>query len=244
MLQGIDLGAIASSLSPTMGSLEEALERMSSSTSLRYSQSGRLSFQRVYVAFAGNSDICLSFLRRCADYGESVLAWRLVSIGSPSSARVGALDSNDIRKRTKGLRSEVAGDSAKGLKTLEDAGGVGVLLRGRRTHHGLSAGTPPAHHASPDPTLQSFMVSQGMDKDPKPVIMITPPVSVTAEPIEDMQRILDQNFLVQRPSQSLLRMMWLALKDKDNVLVSSKRSTHFCSNLTVAYHRFCCRFTQ
>ena len=238
MLQGIDLGAIASSLSSTMGSLDDALERMSSTASLHYSQSGRSSFQRVYVAFAGNSDICHSFLRRCAEYGECVLAWRLVSIGSP---RIGASGSHDPRKRTTGPRSEVAGVSVKGLETLEGVGGVGALLRDR-THHGLSAGTPPAHHASPDITLQSFAVSQGADKDPaKPVIMITPPVGVTGESIEDRQQFSDQNFLPQRPSQSLLQIMWLALKDK--ILVSSKRSTHFFSNLMVAYHRFCWRFT-
>ena len=241
VLQGIDLGVIASSLSSTMGSLDDALERMSSTASFHYSQSGRVSFQRVYVAFAGNSDICHSFLRRCADYGESVLAWRLVSIGSPTSARMGASGSHDLRKRTTGSRSEVTGVSEKGLETLEGVGGAGALLRDR-THHGLSAGTAPAHHASPDPTLQSFTVSQGADKDPaKPVIMITPPVGVTSEPIEDRQQILDQNFLPQRPNQSLLQIMWLALKDK--ILVSSKWSTHFFSDLMVAYHRFCYRFT-
>jgi hypothetical protein len=243
-LQGIDLGEIASSLSPTMGSLEDALERMSSSASLRYSQLGRSSFQRLYIAFAGNSDICLSFLRRCVDYGESVLAWRLVSIGSPTSSRVGASGSHDLPERTTELRSEVTGVSAKGLEGLEGlegVGGVSALLRGR-THHGLNAGTPLAHHASTDPTLQSFTVSQGTNKDStKPVITIIPTVGVTAEPIEDRQRILDQNFL-QRSSQtrSLLQIMWLTLKEK--VLVSPKRSTHFCSNLTVGYHRFCCRF--
>ena len=242
-LQGIDLGAIASSLSHTMGFLEDALERMSSSASLRYSQSGWSSFQRVYVAFAGNSDICLSFLRRCADYGESVLAWRLDSIGSPTSSRMGASGSYDLRERTTELWSEVTGVSTNGLERLEGVGGVGALLRGR-THHGLSAGMPPAHHASPDPTLQSFTVSQGTDRDPaKPVITIIPPVGVTSEAIEDRQRILDQNFLLRRPSQtrSLLQIMWLTLKDK--VLVSQKPFTHFCSNLTIAYHRFCCRFT-
>jgi hypothetical protein len=143
-----------------MGSLEDALERMSSSDSLRYSQLGRSSFQRVYVAFAGNSDICLSFLRDCADYGERVLAWRPASIGLPTSSRVGA--THHLRERSTELRSEVTGVSARRLESLEGVGGGGALLR-RRTHptHGLSVWTPPIHHhASPDTTLRSFTVSQ------------------------------------------------------------------------------------
>ena len=223
--QEVDLGAIAASLSSTMRFLEDALDRMSSSTSLRYSQLGRSSFQRVYVAFAGNSDICLSFLRDCADFGERVLAWRLASIGLPTSSRAGAL--HDLRERSTGLRSEVTGVSVRILESLENGvGGGGALLR-RRTHptQGLSTGTPPIYHASlaPDATLQSFTVSHAADNNPPtPDIMITSPVS---EPIEDKERILGQNILPQYPSQILLQLRWLTLKDK--VLVSSKRSpTH------------------
>ena len=225
--QEVDLGAIATSLSSTMRFLEDALDRMSSSTSLRYSQVGRSSFQRVYVAFAGNSDICLSFLRDCADYGERLLACRLTSISLPTSSRAGAL--HDLRdwERSTGLRSEVTSVSARPLESLEEGvGGGGTLLR-HRTHptHGLSSGTPPIHHASlaPDATLQSFTVSHAADKNPPtPDIMIT---SLVSEPIEDKERILGQNILSQRPSEILLQLSWLTLKDK--VLVSSKRSpTH------------------
>ena len=238
--QGIDLGAIASSLSSTMGSLEDAFERMLSSASLQYSQLGRSSFQRVYIAFAGNSDICLSFLRQCADYGESVLALRLASIGLPTSSRVCA--SHDLQERSTGLWSEGTGDSARGLETLEGMGGRGALLR-HSTHpaHGLSARTPPSHHQpSPDATLRSFSMTHAPDKNPPTSdIMMTPPVS---EPIEDKERVLGQNILPQRPSRSLYRLRWLTLKDK--ALVSSKRSSLFqLSNLMVAVRRFFCRFT-
>ena len=198
-----------------MGSLEDAFERMSSTASLGYSQLGRVSFQRVYVAFAGNSDICLSFLRHCADYGESVLALRLASIGLPTSSRVDA--SHDLRERSTGLRSEGTGDSARGLETFEGVGGGGALLR-RRTHptHNLRAGTPPVHHhASPHATLWSFAVSHIADKNPPtPEIVIIPPAT---ELVEDEERGLgrkSRNISLQRPSQSLLPLRWLTLKDK------------------------------
>ena len=105
--QGADLGVIAFSLSPTIGSLEEALERMSLSASLQYSQLGRSLFQRVYVAFAGNSGLCLWFLQRCAGYGEKVLAWCHNSIASPLGAP------SDLRERIMGLLSEASGVSAE-----------------------------------------------------------------------------------------------------------------------------------
>ena len=116
-VQGVDLGAIASSLSPTVGRLGDALERISSSDSLKYSQLSLSPFQRVYVAFAGNSDLCLSFLRHCADYGEKVLAWFHPSIGSPTPSRMGA--PHDLRERITGLRSEVTGVSAENAASAQ-----------------------------------------------------------------------------------------------------------------------------
>jgi hypothetical protein len=100
-VQGADLGAIAASLSSSIGFLGEALERMSSSASLQYSLSGLSYFQRVYVAFAGNSHLCLSLLRHCADYGEKVFSWCSPSIASPTSSRVGA--PHDLLEQTTGL---------------------------------------------------------------------------------------------------------------------------------------------
>jgi len=102
-VQGVDLGAIASSLSSTSGLFGEALERISSSTSLRYSPLSRPSFQRAYVAFAANSDLCLSFLRHCADYGEKVFTWNPSFNASPVSSPVGA--PHDLRERTARLLS-------------------------------------------------------------------------------------------------------------------------------------------
>ena len=219
--QGVDLGVISSSLSPTIGSFEDALERMSSCESLQYSPLGRSSFQRVYVAFAANSDLCHSFLQHCADYGEKVMAWHPASVSSP---RIGA--SHDLRERSV-VRSGVTGVSEKTLEILESAGSVGALPRDQTNLTCLGADVPPIHHPSPDGMLQSFKAFPATDKDPpKPDIMIAP--SADGEPIEDRQRILGQDILSQRARQSLLRLMWLPLRDK--VLVSSKRpAAHSCS---------------
>jgi hypothetical protein len=103
-MQGVDLGVVVSSLSPTIGSLSETLECVSSCASLEYSQLGQSSFQRVYVGFARNSDLCLSFLWNCAGYGEKVFAWCLFSIASPTSSREVA--PHDLRERITELRSE------------------------------------------------------------------------------------------------------------------------------------------
>ena len=117
-MQGVDLGAIASSLLLTIGSLGEALERISSSASLQYSQLSRSSFQQVYIAFLGNRDLCHSFLRDCADYGKKVLVWCLASVASPTSSRVGR-PSQDLRERTAGLRSEATGVSAENAASAQ-----------------------------------------------------------------------------------------------------------------------------
>jgi len=114
---GVDLGEIASSLSPTIGSLEEALELVASTDSLRYAQLGRTSFQRVYVGFAGNRDLCLSFLRDCVDYGEKVFSWCIFSIGSPTSSRVGS--PHDLQERTMRLRSEMTGVSVENATSVQ-----------------------------------------------------------------------------------------------------------------------------
>jgi hypothetical protein len=111
-MQEADLGAIASSLSPAIGFFGDALDRMYESDSLKYSQLGRSSIQRVYVAFEANSDLCHSFLQHCANYGETVLTC-LTSIASPTTSRLGA--SHDLREwalRNLRLQSEMTGISA------------------------------------------------------------------------------------------------------------------------------------
>jgi hypothetical protein len=215
---GVYLGEIAFSLSSTIDSLGEALERISSSASLQYSElRGRSDFERVYIAFAGNSDMCLSFLCKCADYGEKAFAWCFPSIASPASTRVGT--PYDVGERSMGLRSEVT----------EGMGGVGALLRGLATHHthGLSsgAGTPPTRHASPDSTLRSFTMSRA-DKDlPKLDFAIKSPAGepqglLSTVGREGGQRILGEDILPKRPSERFLHLTWWPLEDKVLVLLS------------------------
>jgi hypothetical protein len=133
-VQGVDLGAIASSLSSTSGSFGEALERMSSSASLRYSPLSRSSFQRAYVAFAANSDLCLSFLRHCADYGEKMFTWCLSFNASPISSPVGA--PHNLRGRTARLLSKATDiytenvASVKGLSSYESTPVILIADRG------------------------------------------------------------------------------------------------------------------
>jgi hypothetical protein len=115
-VQGVDLGTIASSLSSTSGSFGVALERISSSASLRYSPLSRPSFQRIYVAFARNSSLCLSFLQHCVDYGEKVFT-RLSFNASPISSRVGA--PHDLRERSARFLSEATGISTENVVSVQ-----------------------------------------------------------------------------------------------------------------------------
>jgi hypothetical protein len=157
------------------------LDRISSSNSIKYSQLGQSSFQRVYVAFAANSDLCLSFLVHCADYREKVIGWRFPSIASPAFSRVpvGPPHDSDLRERTTGLWFDATGISTKSFETLGGMDCAGALLRGLGTHptHGLSTGTgvSSTHLASPDLILQ-ILTSRATDNDLlKPGITITPP---------------------------------------------------------------------
>ena len=108
---------MAFSLSSAMGSLTSALGRLTSSDSVKYSRLGRSSIQQVYVAFAANSDLCLSFLRRCANYGEKVIGSRIPSITPPSSSCVDA--PHDLRERTMKLLSEMTGVSVDNVASVQ-----------------------------------------------------------------------------------------------------------------------------
>ena len=115
---------------------------------------------------------------------------------------------------------------------------------GTQPTYGLSTELvpPPSHAGSPHPTFQDE--SHAADNDPrKPNIMVTSPTAgvphrsqSTASlasgsgvslptafqfseeayrtSIKDRKRIFGQNFVPQRPSKTLLQLMWLALKDK------------------------------
>ena len=231
-----------------MDFLRAALEGVFSSASFQHSQLDQASFQRVYLAFEGNSDLCLDILRHCVYYGK------MFSIGSATSSLGAPYDRYDLRRRTTEHRSEGA---AASIETPERIGDAGAQHRGLGTHptHVQSTETraPPTRHASSDSTLRSSAVSHAMDKDrSKPDIMITPPaggqpqglqspvsrgsgVSLPAAiqsseevyrtSIEDREQIFGQNIPPRRPSESLLRSMWLAFKASN--LVRSKRSSTY-----------------
>ena len=109
-MQGADIGAIASSLSPAMGSLQEGLERIRSSASLEHkSYSGLPLILQAGLAFSRSRELWLRFLRRCVDYGEIVTCTPLVAC--PTSTRVGAL--HDLRDRAMRPRFETTSVSAE-----------------------------------------------------------------------------------------------------------------------------------
>lgn len=85
-----------------MGSLEKGLNLMRSSATLEHvSYSGFPLVLKVSLAFTRNSDLCLQFVRHCADYMETVVAFDATPIVSPASSRM--VESLDLRERA--LRS-------------------------------------------------------------------------------------------------------------------------------------------
>ena len=89
LFQGANIGEIASSLSPAMGSLEDTLKLIRSSASFEYTSFSDLSLLlRVDIAFTRNSSLCLNFLRHCADYQDFVVALCSPPITWPTSPRV------------------------------------------------------------------------------------------------------------------------------------------------------------
>ena len=116
-IQGADIGTIASSLSSAMSSVTSALERLPSTNSLKYLPSCQSSIQQVYLALRGNRDLCLSFLRRCADYGEKVIGCRLSCTAMSIPFRVMA--SHDLRERAMRLLSETTDVSAENAASVQ-----------------------------------------------------------------------------------------------------------------------------
>ena len=112
-MQGIDIGAVTSSLSVAMGSLKAALERVQSSASLGDSHTGLSLILQVNHAIVKNSSRYLDFLRYCVYYGEIVTASRI----PPTSSRVEA--SHDLRERATRLWSEATAISAESASNAQ-----------------------------------------------------------------------------------------------------------------------------
>ena len=103
-------------MSSAMGLLTSALDHLNSCKSLKYSRSGRSFIQPVYEAFTANSDMYLSFLRQCADYGEKAFV-SLPSIASHTSSCVAG--PHDLRERTMRLRVEMSGISVENTASVQ-----------------------------------------------------------------------------------------------------------------------------
>lgn len=100
-----------------MSSVTSALERLPSTNSLKYLPSCQPSIQRVYLSLRGNRDLCLSLLRRCADYGEKVIGCRLSSTVLSEPFHVMA--SHDLRERTMRLLSETIEVSVENAASVQ-----------------------------------------------------------------------------------------------------------------------------
>jgi len=117
-VQGANIGDIASSLSPAMGSLDEALKLIHSSASLEHtSHSGLPLVLSVEIAFARDRNLCLAFLRRCADYRDFVAAFYNPPITWPTSSRVGS--SHGLCERAMRPPFETTRNSAENADDIE-----------------------------------------------------------------------------------------------------------------------------
>lgn len=109
-----DIGSIASSLSLAMGSLSEDLKRIRSSATFEHvSHSGLSLVLQVDLAFSGDCDKCLSFVQRCAEYGEIVTTFCALPSSWPMSPHLEA--SRYLRERISGLRFETTDVSVKSV---------------------------------------------------------------------------------------------------------------------------------
>jgi len=113
-----DIGSIASSLSSAMGFLSEALKRIRSSATFEHvSYSGLPLVLQVDLAFSGDCGQCLSFLRRCAEYGEIVTTFCSLHSSWPTYPHLEG--SQDLRDRILGLRFKTTVVSAKGAVIVD-----------------------------------------------------------------------------------------------------------------------------
>ena len=73
--------------------------------------------RQVYVAFAANSDLCRSFLRRCADYGEKMIGGRLPSTNWSTLSCVDT--PHDLRERTMKFLAKMTGISVNNVASIQ-----------------------------------------------------------------------------------------------------------------------------
>ncbi|KAH9961522.1 hypothetical protein BC827DRAFT_323669 [Russula dissimulans] len=101
----------ASLLSPSLGKLEETLQRVRESASVTFSLMNLGPVLQVKLGLTQNSELCLSFFRRCVDFGEIVAGLSAASIAYPAFSRLRA--SNDLQERVMTLMAEEVDLSAE-----------------------------------------------------------------------------------------------------------------------------------
>lgn len=106
LAQAADLGAIASSLSPALSMLKEALHRVQESASVESSPTGLALVLRTNLGLTENNELCLGFFRRCVDFGDMTVAFSDAIIAYPAFSRVRG--SNDLQERVMALQTEAA----------------------------------------------------------------------------------------------------------------------------------------
>ena len=137
----------------------------------------------------------------------------------------------------------------KSLEKLEHLGGVEGLLRGLGTNPPPSLCTTSRGHKSIHPETPPISLAGILERPRSTASLgdgsgVDHPDSLKFSPgayeasIKDRQRIYGRNILPQRPSKSLLHLMWLALQDK--VIVRSM-APQFSLYLMFAHRRSCCR---
>ena len=95
-----------------MDLLEKGLNLVRSSATLEHvSYSGFPLVLKAILSFTRNSDLCVQFLRHCADYTETVVAFYAPPITSPASSRVA--ESLDLRERAMQPQFETTSFSAE-----------------------------------------------------------------------------------------------------------------------------------
>ena len=104
--QGADLGAIASSLFPTLNSLKGCLQRIHESASVECSNMSLVPILRAELGLAQNSELCFAFFRRCVEFGEVVSGSSAALINHLAFSRVRA--SSGLLERAMALETEAS----------------------------------------------------------------------------------------------------------------------------------------
>jgi hypothetical protein len=113
-VQGANMRTVVSSLSSSMGLLEQKLKLIRSSATLEHASfSGFSRLLKVGLAFTRNREQYLRFLRRCADYGEIVTAFCAPPITGTWPASSHMMESLDLRDRAMRPQFGTTGTSAE-----------------------------------------------------------------------------------------------------------------------------------